>query len=431
MIRHCAYESAAGKTAGRRSCAQSQRARRLQLAHPIMSLHLHIDRGDQPITMHFVSFPVRIGRGTDAECRLEFPHVSRVHARIDLVDGQLLLQDEGSTTGTWVHDHSRRLQKGATVALATVGNEFHIGPDLRLRVELEADEPTIQRVEGGMIATKCYEQHNVDPQALDADAVERALLEAVADARRASEQLATVLVQATACSPDHVKRFAKMVVDADPEWDGRAPIRHFVTLSGIRPAPSRVDTTALLVLQELASSYVPYAPALSSVESVTEFATRLDTVLSLLIEGVASMRYAIEREAGGGAAAGPARRDLGACLLDWTNDGAHVDRLRDELRFMIGHHRRLVDEVTSRVAGIVAYLSPDAIERDPASKAKGWGNRHKALWKELRRRHTEVVRLRERALGPIFGRVVRALRGDEGKPSSARIGSFVEDVVRQ
>jgi hypothetical protein len=382
-----------------------------------MSLHLHIDRGDKQTTMHFVSFPVRIGRGEDVECRLEFPYVSRVHARIDLVDGHLVVQDAGSRTGTWVLDHARRLQLGARVDLATIGNEFHIGPDLRVRVELEADEPTVQRpdvaptlrLEGALVRTTCYEQQNVDPQALDADAVEHALLEAVADAGRASEHLAKVLVQASACPPEHVKRFAQAVVDADPEWDGRAAIRHFVTLSGIRPAPSRVDTTALQVLQELASSYVPYAPALTSVEAVTEFATRLDTVLSLLIEGIAAMRYAVEREAGAGNSAQPARKDLGACLLDWTNDTGHVDRLHEELRFMLGHHRRLVDEVTGRVARIVEYLSPQAIESDPASKPTGWWNRHKALWRELQRRHTEVVRLRERALGPVFGRAARAL----------------------
>lgn len=266
--------------------------------------------------------------------------------------------------------------------------------------------------------TTCYENQNVDPQALDADAVERALLEALADSRRTSEHLATVLVQASACAPEHVKRFAQAVVGGDPEWDGRAAIRHFVTLSGIRPAPSRVDATALMVLQELSSSYVPYAPALTGVEAVTEFATRLDTVLSLLIEGIAALRYAVEREVGAPTHR-PVRKDLGACLLDWTNDGAHIDRLRHDIRFILGHHRRLVEEVTDRVARIVEYLSPQAIAADPASNPKGWWNRHKALWNELQRRHTEVVRLRERALGPVFGRVVRALKGDESQRSSS------------
>jgi len=386
-----------------------------------MTLHLRIDRGDNQTTMQFVSFPVRIGRGEEAECRLEFPYVSRLHARLELIEGHVFLVDEGSRTGTWVHDHSRRLHSGARVDLETLGNEFHIGPDLRIRVELEIEEPTVQRPDPapvGTVPTTCYEQQNVDPQALDADAVELALLEALADARRASEHLAAVLVQASACAPEHVKRFAQAVVEADPEWDGRAAIRHFVTLSGIRPAPSRVDTTALMVLQELASSYVPYAPALTGVEAVTEFATRLDLVLSLLLEGVAAMRYVVDREAGSKAPARPTRRDLAACLLDWTNDGQHVDRLHDELRFMLAHHRRLVEEVTHRVARIVEYLSPEAIESDPASKPRGWWNRHKSLWTELRRRHTEVVRLRERALGPVFGRVARALKGDESQRAS-------------
>ncbi|HTQ47237.1 MAG TPA: hypothetical protein VMI75_30990 [Polyangiaceae bacterium] len=64
-----------------------------------------------------------------------------------------------------------------------------------------------------------------------------------------------------------------------------------------------------------------YAPALSSVEAVTEFGTRLDTVLSLLIEGVAAMRYVVDREAGPSRSSRATRKDLAACLLDWTNDG--------------------------------------------------------------------------------------------------------------
>jgi hypothetical protein len=350
--------------------------------------------------------------------------VSRLHACIDFVDGHLVVRDAGSSTGTWILDHTHRLLRGVPIDLSNINNEFHIGPDLRVRAEFEADEPTV------LVRTTCYEQQNVDPQALDADAVEHALLDALANARKASEQLATVLVQASACAPEHVKRFAQAVVDADPEWDARAAIRHFVTLSGIRPSPSRVDTTALMVLQELASSYVPYAPALTSVEAVTEFATRLDLVLSLLIEAIAAMRYAVEREAGSSPSGGPARKDLGACLLDWTNDGGHVDRLREELRFMLGHHRRLVDEVTVRVARIIDYLSPQAIEADPAAKPKGWGNRHKALWNELRRRHTEVVRLRERALGPVFGKVARALRGDQSQTTASEVRGSPSDGSR-
>jgi predicted component of type VI protein secretion system len=392
-----------------------------------MTMHLHVDRGRNPTTLHFSKLPIRIGRGEGIECRLEFPHVSRVHARIEMIDGRLFLVDEGSRLGTWVKDHSRRLQPGVRVDLSAVGSEFYIGPDLRCRVSLEEDEDTIQRPEpepapgavddDGMIPTTYYQDSNVDPQALDADAIEQALLEALADQRRASEHLTGVLLQAAACSPERVKHFAELVVEAEPEWDGRAAVRHFVTVSGIRPSPSRVDATALAVLQEIASSYVPYAPAISSPEAVAEFGTRLDTVLSLLIEGIAAMRYAVERESGAVPTDRPVRGELGACLLDWTNDGAYVRRLHGEIQFMLGHHRRLVDEVTQRLARILEHLSPEAIEKDPACKGRWWNSRRKAVWSELRRRHEMVVRLRERALGPVFGRVVRALKGIEGESS--------------
>jgi hypothetical protein len=230
----------------------------------------------------------------------------------------------------------------------------------------------------------------------------------IEDHHRATRALTDVLRQAAGCDSAHVQRFARLLVAADPEWDGHAAIRQFVTMSGIVPEPSRVDVTALRALQELSSSYVPYAPPLSSVDAVAEFVTRLDAVLSLLLEGVAAMRYAAERETGAQAPRSPSRSGFAASLLDWTNDGALVTRLREELAFMLGHHRRLVDEVTARLAAVLEHLSPAVIEDHCAAR---WPGRRKALWREFERRHATLLRLRERALGPVFGAVFRALQG--------------------
>jgi hypothetical protein len=46
---------------------------------------------------------MRIGREKDCEIRVDDIHISRYHARITVADGQILLEDLGSTNGTYVN----------------------------------------------------------------------------------------------------------------------------------------------------------------------------------------------------------------------------------------------------------------------------------------------------------------------------------------
>ena len=93
------------------------------------------DGGGRKATMVFTAFPVRIGRADTADCYLDYPYVSRVHARIDLRGGRLYLCDDGSRHGTWVHAACERLTPGRAVELELVENEFRIGR-LTLKVEV-------------------------------------------------------------------------------------------------------------------------------------------------------------------------------------------------------------------------------------------------------------------------------------------------------
>lgn len=424
-----------GLRRGTRSQRTPRHARCEGPALTMFQLRLHIEHAGAVTTLLFPRLPVRIGRDPEADCCLAFPFVSRKHARLDFEGGRVVLRDEGSRRGTWVVGASRRLGPGEQVDLQTVGSEFFIGTELRIRVELqpatEDGVPTTSEpaASSGIVSTSYYADADIDPRALDAEAIERSLLDALEKHHGATKELSDVLLQAAACAPAHVERFAELLVKADPEWDGHASIRQFVTGSGIVPEPSRVDATALRALQELAASHVPYGPPLNGVEAVVGFVTRLDAVLTLLLEGVAAMRYAAERETGRQVPRPPSRTELAAALLDWTNDGELVERLREELAFMLGHHRRLVDEVTTRLAGILEHLSPAAIE-DHCATAR-WPGRRKALWREFERRHATLVRLRERALGPVFGAVARALnlsargrveaRPDEPLPCGAEL----------
>ncbi len=104
------------------------------------SLRLHIHQGALSASLEFSRFPVLMGRDPRAECFLPSPSVSFHHARIDLRRGRLTLCDEGSSLGTWVHNHSRRLPVGVFLELDSVGNEFWIA-DLLVRAELCENVP--------------------------------------------------------------------------------------------------------------------------------------------------------------------------------------------------------------------------------------------------------------------------------------------------
>jgi serine/threonine protein kinase len=72
-----------------------------------------------------------VGRGDDCDLRLSDPSVSRIHARITLVNGHVYLEDAGSRWGTRVNDvptDSRELFPGDCVAFG----------DTQLRLELES-----------------------------------------------------------------------------------------------------------------------------------------------------------------------------------------------------------------------------------------------------------------------------------------------------
>lgn len=71
---------------------------------------------------------VTIGRDPACEIALDDPRISRRHARIVLVEGRPVVEDLGSSNGTWING---RQSVSAPTALS-VGDELQIG-DKRLR----------------------------------------------------------------------------------------------------------------------------------------------------------------------------------------------------------------------------------------------------------------------------------------------------------
>jgi pSer/pThr/pTyr-binding forkhead associated (FHA) protein len=65
---------------------------------------------------------VVIGRGPEAELRLQDPGVSRAHCRVSVVDGKALLTDAGGAAGTTVNGAAVRRLELSSGDLIRVGN---------------------------------------------------------------------------------------------------------------------------------------------------------------------------------------------------------------------------------------------------------------------------------------------------------------------
>jgi hypothetical protein len=107
-------------------------------------VRLYLQHAGRMSVMTFRRTPIRIGRDGRNECRIELGFISRRHARIDLHDAKLLLCDEGSRMGTWIHQGRHRLEPRSPVDLAEVGLEFHVGA-IPVRVERhDGPEPQVE-----------------------------------------------------------------------------------------------------------------------------------------------------------------------------------------------------------------------------------------------------------------------------------------------
>jgi EAL domain-containing protein (putative c-di-GMP-specific phosphodiesterase class I) len=74
-----------------------------------------------PRRLDLVEFPATIGRHPDCSVQLNVDRISRLHARLDMVDDQLHIEDLGSTNGTYVN-HERISARAAV----SVGDVVHL-----------------------------------------------------------------------------------------------------------------------------------------------------------------------------------------------------------------------------------------------------------------------------------------------------------------
>lgn len=397
------------------------------------TVHLHVRHGGRTTTLVFARFPVRIGREEPSECRLAFPFVSRSHAVLVLRGSHLWLRDLGSKGGTFVHNGTVRIDPTKYVDLDRVGGEFQIGR-LWLRAEIrddgvktpsdgtsaacDDDDPNGTQETRSLArdgnATRGYQGAGVDPRALEAQAIRADLADVLVRFRAARAEL-EACVRDTAhdpCSPvriEAIEALGSLPPDDDESRRSTAP----------PPSAPQIHETevAMRVLQEIAAYYVPYAPPLVDVATVTAFGERLERVFRLLVDSFAALRF-VYRAEDDGSRPRPARGiDVGARLLDWTADGEALGAFEAEVVEMIRHHARLTEDVSAGIAKLIAELDPDRIERDGP---RTWLRplQYRRYWDMFRYRHGRLAN--DASLTSLFGARFRGVRRALGAVPSPR-----------
>ncbi|WPL16652.1 Bacteriophytochrome cph2 [Thiorhodovibrio winogradskyi] len=85
--------------------------------------------------VHLYQFPYQVGRHQECELTLDSTEVSRRHAELDMVDGQLVLRDLGSTNGSFIN-HQRIDKEQALFA----GDVVHFADQEYRLIEQQPDD---------------------------------------------------------------------------------------------------------------------------------------------------------------------------------------------------------------------------------------------------------------------------------------------------
>jgi type VI secretion system protein ImpI len=381
-------------------------------------------------TLTFRRFPVRIGRDETNDCQLAFALVSRFHARIDLNGDSLLLRDEGSSHGTFLAGQSAPLPALRFVDLSVAGGAIQIAA-LHLEAALlddidatrifDQNATTDLHLEADPNATHMYDEEQVDPSALDADAVERLVTAGVdALARARAELTRTIKAASLTLKRDRRVALFDTLLAAHPELLHEEAFSAVVDKSAVRARVAPEADVALRGLQEISSLYVPYAPPLTQAESVAAFLGKLESTLRLLFESLAALRYAYRSEAA--LPTSPSgNADLAAQLLDWTRESSDARHaLEQEFVDIATHHRRLVSEAVWGVERMLAELAPARIEQ-AVTHERGRLSlfRFRAQWEAYEYRFKRIVTCTA-SLRTIFGRTfamaAAAVAGDKMPP---------------
>ena len=403
--------------------------------------------------LKFSALPIRIGRNALNDCRIGLPFVSEFHARIEEVDGRVMVRDLGSKNGVFVRGTTgqpARIQAHAAVDLAAHQFEFFVGP-LRVQLERVEIESTMER----------------DRKATGAVLGNKTMLESVKKSAGSSPALAA------ANPPGPPKPVSLPPLGGPPPLMGgvNPPMPSYPgSLPGARPSASppayappapppvpnmypppqvhpqvhgggsgpsgggavmntqhldmKLEVLALLGLKELASSLVP-GRALESTGDVARLVTKLHDTIEVFCRCFIPLReghaqFVSSMDLRNAASQRSTHRSPGYRQVEFARNASEVASALLDFRDvsldapsavehifadLMVHQVALLDGVMRGVRSLLDELSPDNIEEAIGQDRGGLGlnlGRYKSLWAAYCERFDQLSEEKQ-AFSHIFG----------------------------
>ena len=393
--------------------------------------------------LKFSALPIRIGRNALNDCRIGLPFVSEFHARIEEVDGRVMVRDLGSNNGVFVRGSTgqpARIQAHAAVDLAAHQFEFFVGP-LRVQLERVETESTIER----------------ERKATGAVLGNKTMLESIKKGAGSSPALAPanppgpprpvslpplggpppIGAGVNPPMPSYQSALPGARHSAPPAYSPPAP----PPVPNMYPAPPagspgagavmntqhldmKLEVLALLGLKELASSLVP-GRALESTGDVARLVTKLHDAIEVFCRCFIPLReghaqFVSSMDLRNAASQRSTHRSPGYRQVEFARNAAEVASALLDFRDssldapsavehifadLMVHQVALLDGVMRGVRSLLDELSPDNIEEAIGQDRGGLGlnlGRYKSLWTAYCERFDQLSEEKQ-AFSHIFG----------------------------
>ncbi len=396
-------------------------------------LTLRAESPEGPVERSFTQTPVFIGRKAgEGQFDIEDKRASKLHASLEVHQGQLFLRDAASTNGTvwngariapneWTHvgpvgsTVSFRIGGTEVTAWTTDEPEVDSRASISRRSVLSVSDPGYDTSQVGRNTTKPRPMSDKETAArgsgpFDAEASSVRLTAACHDASTASLTLERLLrVELDDAPPAERVKLCQQILAEHPELTRNrrvtALFEHYgVNVDAYRDPPGRVIGAAFDALEEIAVWYTGESRRFQEPEHVEEFHFRLRTALDDLMLGYSQLLSGLNRfenqmsiqRTMGPSVTPKSASELASRLLDWQTDNAPVRaQLRASFAELTMHQVAVLRGVMQGVRTLLAELAPDAIEQVAEAESSQQGAVRRMFvkpdpWGVYRRRHSDL-----------------------------------------
>jgi type VI secretion system protein ImpI len=401
----------------------------------------------------FVRLPVFIGRKVaEGHCTIEDRSASKLHASVDVREGQLWVRDAGSKNGTFAY--GRRLDPDRWTSLGSIDRpiEFQIGGTTFSAQVVQAAASigpntlsghlkgfqavpvTVRMGQGGgavmprqwntVIAGPSHEPiHEASAgRAASVGSVVDSLVPTCRDALLGMAALPQIIGHAIEGAPfsDRTKICVELL-RLYPQLADHPAVREIFQRNGIVLSPleqgSTTSASALRAMTDLAIWYTGRQVELANSGEVSAFAHRLQTTLDDFLLGYIPLLAGLNkfedqmaiRGPDSAAAPPPSAAELASSLLDWKRDDALPRaNLRSSLAELMMHQVALLRGVMRGVKALLTELSPgvieEALERETSPRgALGRMFSRPDPWTVYKRRHSDLADEENERFRLLFG----------------------------